>query len=1026
MIAFKCKICGGNLELEQGERVSTCESCGSTHSLPNLNNDKVKNLYERANQLRRDHEFDKAMGMYETIVSEQPDDPEVYWSLVLCKYGVEYVEDPLTKQRVITTHRTLPQSVQVDSDYKKTIQLASEESKSLYQEEAKQIDSIQKGILAISTQEEPYDVFICYKETDQHGKRTIDSVLAQQLHDALIREGYKVFYARMTLKGKLGLAYEPYIYSALTTSKVMLVLGTKKDYFEAPWVRNEWNRFLTMMKTDKKKTLIPMYRDMEAYDLPEEFRVFQAQDLNQLGALQDLLYGIKRMIQGSESEEKIKENTPSGGLTSNVKNLIERVEIFLEDENWDSAFEYINRILDIDPKNSIAYLYQTCANFKIQNVDKLFKTVELEKILDDKAYIKAKRFAENDLISKLNKEEENRKDIDLDNALRAFNTELNRKIAKVEEQFQNSSQTEADCVGVLDFIRSDEFNNLPSIDEKIRFYSELKVEKETNRLAKTEQDNAETYEQITELLKKPSLQNYRTVERISSDMVSYKDVKALREFAINEKVKLEKIVNRKNTRSFLIVLISSLLLGSIYIFTRQFSISYIPSFIEYHNESSVGVNYSLSLTMSGNVYSWGANFSGELGDGTTTDRTRPTLITFSGLQAGETIHTVNGGSSHSLAVTSNGRVYAWGNNNNGQLGDETRTDRTRPTLITLSGLQAGETIHTVNAGSFHSLAVTSNGRVYAWGFNGFGHLGDGTTTERTRPTLITFSGLQAGETIHTVNAGSSHSLAVTSNGRVYAWGNNNNGQLGDETRTERTRPTLITFSGLQAGETIHTVNAGSSHSLAVTSNGRVYAWGFNGFGHLGDGTRTERTSPTLITFSGLQAGETIGSVDAGYSHSLAVTLNGRVYAWGNNFNGQLGDGTSTDRNSPTLITFSGLQAGETIGSVDAGYSHSLAVTSNGRGYAWGTNNNGQLGDGTTIQRNTPIILDTPNLFISQITDYYVMRFNQSINLPNPVLEGYVFEGWYMDEELSIPFSLTKMPGNDLLLYAKFTPIASQG
>jgi hypothetical protein len=453
-----------------------------------------------------------------------------------------------------------------------------------------------------------------------------------------------------------------------------------------------------------------MYRDMEAYDLPEEFRVFQAQDLNQLGALQDLLYGIKRMIQGSESEEKIKENTPSVGLTSSVKNLIERVEIFLDDENWDSAFEYINRILDIDPKNSIAYLYQTCANFKIQNVDKLFKTFELKKILDDKAYIKAKRFAENDLISKLNKEEENRKEIDRDNELRALNAELNRKIAKVEEQFQNSSQTEADCMDVLVLLQSDEFKNLPLIGGIIRYYSELKKEKETNRFAKIEHDNAETYEKITELLKKPSLQNYRTVERISSDKVSYKDVKALREFAINEKVKLEKIVNRKNTSSFLIVLISSLLLGSIYIFTRQFSISYVSSSVEYFKQNSVGMTHSLSVTSNGRVYAWGGNFYGQLGDGTTTLRYTPTLNTFTELQIGETIESVHAGGFYSLAVTSNGRVYAWGDNFYGQLGDGTFTRRYTPTLITFNDLQMGETIQSVHAGDVHSLAVTSNGR----------------------------------------------------------------------------------------------------------------------------------------------------------------------------------------------------------------------------------------------------------------------------------------------------------------------------
>jgi alpha-tubulin suppressor-like RCC1 family protein len=251
--------------------------------------------------------------------------------------------------------------------------------------------------------------------------------------------------------------------------------------------------------------------------------------------------------------------------------------------------------------------------------------------------------------------------------------------------------------------------------------------------------------------------------------------------------------------------------------------------------------------------------------------------------------------------------------------------------------------------------------VYAWGRNVFGQLGDGTTTHRTTPTRITFSGFQVGETIESVNAGTSHSLAVTTSGRVYAWGSNANGRLGDGTTTDRTSPTRITFSGLQGGETIESVNAGASHSLAVTWNGRVYAWGHNADGQLGDGTTTHRTTPTLITFNGLTIGENIHTVIAGGWNSLAVTTSGRVYAWGWNSNGQLGDGTTTDRTSPTLITFSGLKGGETIESVNAGFHHSLAVTTNGRVYAWGSNGNGRLGDGTTTNRKTPTIIITNSI-----------------------------------------------------------------
>jgi len=152
------------------------------------------------------------------------------------------------------------------------------------------------------------------------------------------------------------------------------------------------------------------------------------------------------------------------------------------------------------------------------------------------------------------------------------------------------------------------------------------------------------------------------------------------------------------------------------------------------------------------------------------------------------------------------------------------------------------------------------------------------------------------------------------------------------------------------------ISAGSSHSLAVTTQGRVYAWGANGLGQLGDGTYYYRSTPTLIHVPNLQSGETIAQVTAGDSHSLAVTSQGRMYAWGSNGSRQLGDGTTTSRNTPTLINFRNLQSGETIAHISAGSNHSLAVTTQERLYAWGSNWAGQLGDGTNTNRNTPLIL----------------------------------------------------------------------
>lgn len=296
MAVFKCKMCGGALNVEGNLTTATCEYCGSQQTLPRLNDDKLERLYDRANHFRRNNEFDKAMGIYEQILDENNEDAESYWSLVLCRYGIEYVEDPTSHKRIPTVNRVQYTSIFDDDNYKSALQYADISQKILYEQEARAINEIQKGILDISQREEPFDVFICYKETDERGQRTHDSVYANEIYHELTEEGMKVFFARITLEDKLGVAYEPYIFAALNSAKVMVVIGTRPEFFNAVWVRNEWSRYLALIKKGEKKVLIPAYRDMDPYDLPQEFSHLQAQDMNKLGFMPDLIRGIKKLV----------------------------------------------------------------------------------------------------------------------------------------------------------------------------------------------------------------------------------------------------------------------------------------------------------------------------------------------------------------------------------------------------------------------------------------------------------------------------------------------------------------------------------------------------------------------------------------------------------------------------------------------------------------------------------------------------------------------------------------------------------
>ena len=400
MSVFKCKMCGGTIEFEKGDTVGTCDSCGTKQTLPRLDDDRKANLFDRANHFRRANDFDKAESLYERILSEDPTDAEAYWSLVLCRYGIEYVEDPATHRRVPTVNRAQFTSIFDDENYKSALKYGDTLQRVIYQEEAAAINDIQKEILAISQKEEPFDVFICYKETDNNGRRTPDSVLANDLYHQLTQEGFKVFFSRITLEDKLGTAYEPYIFAALHSVKVMVVLGTKPEYFNAVWVKNEWSRFLALVKdSNGKKTLIPAYKDMDPYDLPEEFSHLQAQDMSKLGFMQDLIRGIKKLVGAQEQNPSVvvKETVSAGG--TNPDALLRRAFMFLEDGDWTSADEYCEKVLDQDPESAQAYLGKLMAEKKVKTREEL---KDLPEPFDDsKNYQKAIRFGDKKLVAEL-------------------------------------------------------------------------------------------------------------------------------------------------------------------------------------------------------------------------------------------------------------------------------------------------------------------------------------------------------------------------------------------------------------------------------------------------------------------------------------------------------------------------------------------------------------------------------------------------------------------------------------------------
>lgn len=379
MIILKCKMCGGDILPIDNSDFGTCDSCGNTMTLPKVDEEKKAQAFNRANHLRLNHNFDDALIQYNILIQEDNQDAEVYWCSLLCRYGIEYVKDPATNMLIPTCHRIMMQNINNDIDYLSALKYSkSKEIQNYYTNEVKKFADIQKRIITIAQSEKPYDIFICYKELDENKNRTNDSVLAQDIYMKLTELGYRVFFSRITLESKLGVEYEPYIYSALVSSKIMLVLGMRQEYFNATWVKNEWSRFLGLMSNNRDKVLIPCYANMSAYDVPQALSILQGQDMNKVGAMQDLLYGIQKIIPLNKPEsapnpqpqpqpqptQKFIEEQPRKITNREIKEMLEDARKYLLDEDWDETIYICDQVLSHNNENGLAYLYKLCADVK--------------------------------------------------------------------------------------------------------------------------------------------------------------------------------------------------------------------------------------------------------------------------------------------------------------------------------------------------------------------------------------------------------------------------------------------------------------------------------------------------------------------------------------------------------------------------------------------------------------------------------------------------------------------------------------
>ena len=342
MEALKCSCCGGDVRVNADKSIAECLYCGSKLPIPKSVGRQVR-LYNRATMLRMNQDFDMAAQTYQEILIDENNEPEAYWGIALCRYGIEYVRDDKNGQMIPTCHRMRLDSFLDDQDYQKAVGNADEEKKTYFLQEGQKIDRILQDLLHIVYQQKPFDVFLCYKETDYAGNRTEDSVYAREIYDALTHKGFRVFYAPKSID--FGLGYEPQIFSALQSAKIMFVIGTQKEYYEAVWVRNEWSRFLEMLSKGGDKWIIPVFKGLKPEtDFPKELRPFQAYNLDTLGYIQDItdvvVKHLKPQMQQSEDMQHV-----------NLDDYIIPGETAMKKEDWDLAQQYFLAAMEVAPES---------------------------------------------------------------------------------------------------------------------------------------------------------------------------------------------------------------------------------------------------------------------------------------------------------------------------------------------------------------------------------------------------------------------------------------------------------------------------------------------------------------------------------------------------------------------------------------------------------------------------------------------------------------------------------------------------
>ena len=360
------------------------------------------------------------------------------------------------------------------------------------------------------------------------------------------------------------------------------------------------------------------------------------------------------------------------------------------------------------------------------------------------------------------------------------------------------------------------------------------------------------------------------------------------------------------------------------------------------------------VTLDSRAYCWGDNSDGQFGNGTYTSSNTPVAVSQGAMPAGATIKQISAGLFYTCAIASDNKAYCWGYNSSGQLGNGTNTSSNVPVAVSQGAMPAGATIKQISAGASTACAIASNNKAYCWGNNGSGQLGNGSTTASNTPVAVSQGAMPAGATVRQI-AGGSTSCAIASNDKAYCWGGNTYGQLGNGTSTSSNVPVAVSQGALPGGTSIRQIDTTNySSTCALASDSKAYCWGYNAYGQLGNGTTTNSNTPVAVSQGAMPGGVTIRQVDTSGYTTCAIGSDNRVYCWGEARVGKLGNGSTSNSSVPVAVSQGTMLASNTVQRIAVGaQDHICAIVTNSKGYCWGSNSSGQFGNGVTTSSSTP-------------------------------------------------------------------------